>query len=95
VFKLGSGRYRNNIQLGVYGGHRSNVWAYATGPGFGRAISNPIVVTCFIVALLSTHPQIMLREGRRAVHIIRSRHSSKPLASPGPGPNLTSQGLRP
>jgi hypothetical protein len=27
------------------------------------AISNPIVVTCFIIALLPTHPQIMLREG--------------------------------
>ena len=37
VFKLGTGRYRNNVQLGVYGRHRSNVWAYATGPGFGRA----------------------------------------------------------
>ena len=32
VFKLGTGRYRNNVQLGVYGRHRSNVWAYATGP---------------------------------------------------------------
>src|ERR1700677_4598760 len=30
------------------------------------AISNPIVVTCFIVVLLSTHPQIMLREGRES-----------------------------
>ena len=37
VFKLGSGRHRNNVQLGVYGRHRSNVWAYAVGPGFGRA----------------------------------------------------------
>jgi hypothetical protein len=37
VFKLGTGRYRNNVQLGVYGRHRSNVWPYATGPGFGRA----------------------------------------------------------
>ena len=37
VFKLGSGRHRNNIQLGAYGRNRSNVWAYAVGPGFGRA----------------------------------------------------------
>jgi DNA modification methylase len=37
VFKLGPGRHRNNVQLGAYGRHRSNVWAYAAGPGFGRA----------------------------------------------------------
>jgi DNA modification methylase len=37
VFKLGSGRHRNNVQLGAYGQSRSNVWAYAVGPGFGRA----------------------------------------------------------
>ena len=37
VFKLGSGRHRNNVQLGAYGRNRSNVWAYAVGPGFGRA----------------------------------------------------------
>jgi DNA modification methylase len=37
VLKLGSGRHRNKVQLGAYGRHRSNVWAYATGPGFGRA----------------------------------------------------------
>ena len=37
VFKLGSGRHRNNVQLGAYGRHRSNVWPYAAGPGFGRA----------------------------------------------------------
>jgi DNA modification methylase len=37
VFKLGSGRHRNNVQLGAYGRSRSNVWAYAVGPGFGRA----------------------------------------------------------
>ena len=37
VFKLGSGRHRNNVQLGGYGRSRSNVWAYAVGPGFGRA----------------------------------------------------------
>jgi DNA modification methylase len=37
VFKLGPGRHRNNVQLGAYGRNRSNVWAYAAGPGFGRA----------------------------------------------------------
>ena len=37
VFKLGPGRHRNNVQLGAYGRHRSNVWPYASGPGFGRA----------------------------------------------------------
>ena len=37
VFKLGSGHHRNNVQLGAYGRNRSNVWAYAVGPGFGRA----------------------------------------------------------
>jgi DNA modification methylase len=37
VFKLGAGRHHNNVQLGRFGRHRSNVWAYANGPGFGRA----------------------------------------------------------
>jgi DNA modification methylase len=37
VFRLGSGRHRNNVKLGAYGRNRSNVWAYAVGPGFGRA----------------------------------------------------------
>ena len=37
VFKLGSGRHLNNVQLGAYGRNRGNVWAYAVGPGFGRA----------------------------------------------------------
>ena len=37
AFKLGAGRHRNNVQLGRFGRHRSNVWSYASGPGFGRA----------------------------------------------------------
>jgi len=37
VFKFSPGRHRNNVQLGAYGRSRSNVWAYAAGPGFGRA----------------------------------------------------------
>jgi len=37
VFKSGAARHCNNIQLGKFGRNRSNVWAYAPGPGFGRA----------------------------------------------------------
>jgi DNA modification methylase len=37
VFAAPGGPHRNNIQLGAYGRSRSNVWAYAAGPGFGRA----------------------------------------------------------
>jgi DNA modification methylase len=37
VFKSGAGPYRNNVQLGRYGRNRTNVWAYSSGPGFGRA----------------------------------------------------------
>ena len=42
-------------------------------------ISNPIVVTCFIVALLPTHPQIMLREARES-----RPHHQKPTFQIGP-----------
>src|SRR5258708_5246300 len=37
VFKAGSGRHQNNVQLGRQGRNRTNVWAYAAGPAFGRA----------------------------------------------------------
>jgi DNA methylase len=37
AFKLGSGSHRNNVQSGAFGRNRTNVWAYAVGPGFGRA----------------------------------------------------------
>ena len=37
VLKAGSGGHQNNVQLGRQGRNRSNVWAYAAGPGFGRA----------------------------------------------------------
>lgn len=40
------------------------------------AISNPIVVTCFIIALLPTYPQIMLREGWES----RPHHQKRSLA---------------
>jgi DNA modification methylase len=36
VFKHGTGRHRNNVQLGQYGRHRSNVWRYAGINSFGR-----------------------------------------------------------
>jgi DNA modification methylase len=37
VFKAGSGQHRNNVQLGRQGRNRTNIWAYAAVPGFGRA----------------------------------------------------------
>ncbi len=37
VFKAGPGRHQNNVQLGRQGRNRTNVWAYAAGPAFGRA----------------------------------------------------------
>jgi DNA modification methylase len=36
VFKHGRGRHRNNIELGRYGRHRSNVWSYPSANNFGR-----------------------------------------------------------
>jgi hypothetical protein len=36
------------------------------------AISNPIVVICFILALLPTQPRIMLRDRGSVVHVIIS-----------------------
>lgn len=35
VFKNGKGRHRNNVQLGKYGRHRSNVWHYRGANVFG------------------------------------------------------------
>jgi DNA modification methylase len=37
VFKVGRGPHRNNIQLGKFGRHRSNVWSYPGANSFGRA----------------------------------------------------------
>jgi hypothetical protein len=37
VFKAEQGAYRSNVQLSRYGRNQTNVWAYAGGPGFGRA----------------------------------------------------------
>jgi DNA modification methylase len=36
VFKHGRGSHKNNIQLGRYGRHRSNVWSYRGLNDFGR-----------------------------------------------------------
>lgn len=36
VFKNGTGRHRNNVQLGRFGRNRSNVWCYPGVNGFGR-----------------------------------------------------------
>jgi DNA modification methylase len=36
VFKAGPGPHRNNVQLGRHGRNRTNIWSYATSPGFGR-----------------------------------------------------------
>ena len=36
VFRHGGGPHRNNVQLGQYGRHRSNVWSYAGPSCFGR-----------------------------------------------------------
>ncbi len=37
VLRAGPGRHQNNVQLGRQGRNRTNVWAYAAGPAFGRA----------------------------------------------------------
>jgi hypothetical protein len=37
VFKNGPGPHINNVELGKHGRNRTNVWSYASGPGFGRA----------------------------------------------------------
>jgi DNA modification methylase len=36
VFKHGRGAHRNNVQLGQYGRHRTNVWTYRGANSLGR-----------------------------------------------------------
>ena len=36
VFKYGRGRHRNNVELGRFGRHRSNVWTYRGANSLGR-----------------------------------------------------------
>jgi DNA modification methylase len=50
VFKAGHRSHRNNIQLGQFGRHRSNVWSYAGANSFGRATDEG--------NLLSLHPTV-------------------------------------
>jgi DNA modification methylase len=50
VFKAGRGTHRNNIQLGQYGRHRSNVWTYPGANSFGRATDEG--------HLLALHPTV-------------------------------------
>lgn len=50
VFKAGSRRHRNNIQLGQYGRHRSNVWSYPSAKSFGRTTDEGY--------LLNLHPTV-------------------------------------
>ena len=39
VFKHGRRSHRNNVQLGQYGRHRSNVWQYPGATSFARSFS--------------------------------------------------------
>jgi DNA modification methylase len=50
VFKAGRGPHRNNIQLGRYGRHRSNVWSYSGVNSFSRATDEG--------HLLALHPTV-------------------------------------
>src|SRR5467141_3818812 len=36
VFKHGSDRHRNNVQLGQFGRNRTNVWSYQSAASFSR-----------------------------------------------------------
>lgn len=50
VFKHGRACHRNNIQLGQFGRHRSNVWHYSSVSAFGRASEEG--------KLLALHPTV-------------------------------------
>src|SRR5262249_35373739 len=50
VFKQGHGAHRNNIELGRFGRHRSNVWHYAGANSFGRGTEEG--------KLLALHPTV-------------------------------------
>jgi len=50
VFKAGTGKHTNNIQLGRFGRNRTNVWDYPGANSFGRASSEG--------NLLSLHPTV-------------------------------------
>ena len=46
AFKKGKGRHRNNVQLGQYGRHRSNVWQYPNISAFGRGGEEGNLLAC-------------------------------------------------
>jgi len=50
VFKHGRGAHRNNVQLGQYGRHRTNVWSYPGVNSFGRGAEEG--------NLLALHPTV-------------------------------------
>jgi DNA modification methylase len=50
VFKAGRGSHRNNVQLGQFGRHRTNVWSYPGANSFGRATEEG--------HLLALHPTV-------------------------------------
>lgn len=50
VFKHGTGRHRNHVQLGKFGRSRSNVWRYPSATAFSRATDEG--------HLLSLHPTV-------------------------------------
>jgi hypothetical protein len=50
VFKHGRGAHRNNVQLGQYGRHRTNVWSYPGVNSFGRGTEEG--------NLLALHPTV-------------------------------------
>jgi len=50
VFKSGRGPHRNNVQLGRFGRHRSNVWNYAGANSLGRGMEEG--------NLLALHPTV-------------------------------------
>jgi DNA modification methylase len=50
VFKHGRGAHHNNIELGRFGRHRSNVWDYPGANSFGRATEDG--------NLLALHPTV-------------------------------------
>jgi DNA modification methylase len=50
VFKSGSGSHRNNVQLGQFGRHRSNVWRYPGVNSFARSTDEG--------NLLALHPTV-------------------------------------
>jgi DNA modification methylase len=50
VFKQGSGRHQNNVQLGQYGRHRTNVWRHPGANSLGRGTEEG--------NLLALHPTV-------------------------------------